>query len=689
MANSDRRYTYRLDVSDDRVRVSAPKMGRMIVADLSASGSGLIVSPDDMAGVTAEPATFELDSGRAFSVQLDPVRIIQKDGQLRVGARFQNLPLSGMRMLSEFLIRQFLEEKSRLHRLIDDPRAITNNDSTFIRRHLRRCLVVQGRPLRVYDHGQLLPLDIKADRVVELNGRTLIEARISGSGLAEGKSYTFAIALPGSVTHFASRIEHRSGPSVFIELPKELHQAGFRHSVRTPMQAAGGATVDCTHPRLSEELLDRPLLDLSVRGFAFATEPEIDLLFPGDRLSFVRICFQDETFEGRGVIRRIAPHPDSDVYSCGVEIMEFADASQELRWRERVFRYIHPRAVVVEPEVAARQAWQVLAESGYVRLWTPSEGQARLKAEYSQTWSRAGRGGHLMLVERRGETVGTLAASVLYPKTWLVHQLGINERERAGLGTFMGLTYELYSGLMFLFQHEADAEYFVIYAERDRKWSEVLYENFVARCPDQAGLAYDYNRVFRRVVGMPVSTMVPVGAVIDVVAADAESLSALALALQASSSPVVCDALAYGLEDIELTAFSEQCASRGSERSRRIYVARERGVPVAALIAESGGEGVNIFGLMNRCFIVSLTGKAVSPGAKAALLGKAERHYDLLEKQHFIFFDGADEEPAFVSLCGFELISEGMRFIAHKRVVPAWLSYLANVLSLRQAAEGG
>src|SRR6185436_10551847 len=118
MANSDRRYTYRLDVSDDRVRVSAPKMGRMIVADLSASGSGLIVSPDDMAGVTAEPATFELDSGRAFSVQLDPVRIIHKDGQLRVGARFQNLPLSGMRMLSEFLIRQFLEEKSRLHRLI-------------------------------------------------------------------------------------------------------------------------------------------------------------------------------------------------------------------------------------------------------------------------------------------------------------------------------------------------------------------------------------------------------------------------------------------------------------------------------------------------------------------------------------------------------------------------------------------
>ena len=110
---------------------------------------------------------------------------------------------------------------------------------------------------------------------------------------------------------------------------------------------------------------------------------------------------------------------------------------------------------------------------------------------------------------------------------------------------------------------------------------------------------------------------------------------------------------------------------------------------MAALIAESGGEGVNIFGLMNRCFIMSLTAEAVSPAAKAALLGKAEQHYDLLEKQHFIFFDGVAEDSGFVSLCGFELISEGMRFIAHKRVVPAWLSYLANVLSLRQAAEGG
>lgn len=690
MANLDRRYTYRLDVSDDSVRVTAPKLGRMVVADLSASGSGLLVSPDDMAGVTAEPATFELDSGRSFSVKLEPVRVTRQAEHLRVGARFQNLPLAGMRVLSEFLIRQFVAEKGRLERLLDDPRTLTNDSSTFIRRHLKRCLLTQGRSLRVYDHGRLLPLDVNADRFVELNGRWLIEGRCTTAGLLEGGTYTFVVALPGSVSHFASRVVHRSGEALSIELPAQLHQAGFRDSVRTLIQAShGAATVQCTHPRLCDELLDRPLLDLSARGFAFVTEPESDLLFPGDRLSFLRVNFENEVFEGRGVIRRIAPHRDSGLYLCGVEILEFSDAAQEYRWRRRVFRYLHPRAVVAEPERAAGQAWQVLAASGYVRLWTPRESQERLQAEYSRIWKEAGPGsGLLMLVERRGEAVGTLAGSILYPRTWLVHQLGITERERGGLGTLMSLTYELYSGLMYLFQHEPAADYFVIYAERDRKWSETLYEAFATQCPDQSAIAYDENRVFRRVVGAPVSAVRPLNPRLRVAAADQAALLALSRALKSRSSPVVYDALALAPADIELAGFASRCSKLGCERGRHVYVARERGLPIAALIAESGDEGSNIFGLMNRCFIVNLTREPLSTVTKAALLSKAERHFEELDKRHFIFFDEPDQDADFVRLCGFELISEGMRFIAHKRVVPAWLSYLANVLSLRQAAEG-
>src|SRR5690349_1857782 len=127
MATSDRRYTYRLDVMDDRVRVSAPNLVPMTVADLSASGSGLLVSTDDMPGVPAEQAKYDLGARRSFSVKLEPVRVSHADGQLRIGARFENLQLSGMRVLSEFLIREFLQEKSRLDRLLEDPRTLTSD----------------------------------------------------------------------------------------------------------------------------------------------------------------------------------------------------------------------------------------------------------------------------------------------------------------------------------------------------------------------------------------------------------------------------------------------------------------------------------------------------------------------------------------------------------------------------------
>src|SRR5687767_8515451 len=110
MSNADRRFTYRLDLPEDRVRLHAPSVGRVVVADLSASGSGLIVSPDDFARVSAEPATFDFDTGQSFKVRLNPVRVAKVDQQLRVGARFQDLPVEGMRVLSQFLIREFIEE---------------------------------------------------------------------------------------------------------------------------------------------------------------------------------------------------------------------------------------------------------------------------------------------------------------------------------------------------------------------------------------------------------------------------------------------------------------------------------------------------------------------------------------------------------------------------------------------------
>ncbi len=690
MAASDRRFTYRLDLLEDQVRVSSPSSTRIVVADLSASGSGLIVNPDDLDRVTAEPATFDIGGGQSFVVRLAPVRVSQLDRQLRVGARFQDLPLSGMRVLSEFLIREFLEETRALGRLLEDPRTITTTSPVSIRRHLKRCLVVERRPLRVYDHGTVLPLTVRVERIVDLGGRPMLEVVIGAPGLEIGREYTFAVARPGAVTHFRARPELRSENTFLVPLPDQLCHGGFRDSVRTSLDGGGDAFVRFEHPRLPGVPIGRPLLDLSARGFAFASDPESDLLFPGDRLARVELFLGGETYQVIGAIRSIAPHRRSDVYTCGVEVLEFADVGQEVRFQTAVFQRTHPRAVMAEPPQAAGMAWDVLQASGYVELWTRAGARQRLQGEYARSWTGATQTtGRLMLVESGGKAVGTVAASLLYPKTWLVHQLGVDRRESTGPAQVLSLAHELYSGVLYLFQNQQEADYFAIFAERDRRWSQTLYDGFVAEYPDRSAFAYDQNRVFRCDVTTPVSRQLGAEPGITVVRADAARLLLASEALRASSSPLLCDAMAYGAGEIGLEDFARTCRELGCERERHVYVALENDTPIAALIAESGGEGVNIFGLMNHCTIASLGTGPVSANAKRALLREAMDHFLRQNRHQFLFFDETDADVPAVELLGFEYVSEGMRFIASKRVVPAWLSYLEAAFTVRAASQVG
>jgi hypothetical protein len=311
-----------------------------------------------------------------------------------------------------------------------------------------------------------------------------------------------------------------------------------------------------------------------------------------------------------------------------------------------------------------------------------------VEAAYVQSWGVTTPDiGHLHLIESRGETVATVASSLLFPKTWLFHQLGVAERERASLTTFLKLTYELYSGLTYTFQNKAPADYFVVLAERDRKWSQTFYGDFVAKYPDRSAVLYDENRVFRRDASHPISRIISRTTTTDITVADQDDLKRVSLALKGVASALEFDAMAYDASEFGLEDFSARCRAIGVERTRRVFVARYRGVLTAALIAESGGEGVNIFGLMNCCSIVKLVPGSLPREVKAALLDAASHHFLALDKQMFVFFDEADADPASVEAMGFEFISDGMRFIASKRAVPAWMNYLESVLLLRNAAE--
>jgi hypothetical protein len=518
--------------------------------------------------------------------------------------------------------------------------------------------------------------------MVELRGRKVIEARATNSGIEEGGPYSFVVTQPGAVTHFSACVEQRSGETLFISLPEELHQAGFRDSIRTGLPSTGRAMLVCPHPRLPDELITRPLLDLSARGFAFKCDPESDLLFPGDRLEQMEITFPDKLYRAAGTIRGIAPHQGSHLYSCGVEIVGFAEAADEQHWRERVFKHAHPRIVLPDNPRGTERAWSVLESSGYVSLWADQASKPDLPEKFRRFWDQApSEVGRLLLLESNGATVATMAGNLLFPRTWLIHHFGVDKTQRASPATFLGFAREMYAALMYVLQHVAPLEYFVIYVEKDKRWTQALYGDFVERYAPAADSQYGEVRVFKCSPSEPRTLRIRRGPGPEVVLADEAALRSLSQHLRATLSKLEFDAFAYDEENIDLAAFAAQCQGHSYDRARHVYLALKDGVAVAALMAESGEEGANLFGLMNRCRLFALGPAGIDPVAKQALLSAASAHYAALGKYSFVFLGGPDEDIAELQDIGYDFVSEGIRWLARRSVVPAWLSFVQNSLA--------
>jgi hypothetical protein len=64
-----------------------------------------------------------------------------------------------------------------------------------------------------------------------------------------------------------------------------------------------------------------------------------------------------------------------------------------------------------------------------------------------------------------------------------------------------------------------------------------------------------------------------------------------------------------------------------------------------------------------------------------ALLAAARAHYLSLGKESFVFLGRADEEIPVAEALGYDFVSDGVRWLAKKSLVPAWLSFVQNSLA--------
>jgi hypothetical protein len=240
---------------------------------------------------------------------------------------------------------------------------------------------------------------------------------------------------------------------------------------------------------------------------------------------------------------------------------------------------------------------------------------------------------------------------------------------------------ELVAGLLRRLRDLADFEHVVIYAEQGTRLNDRLHRDFAVGYGDSEKFSYTTSKTYRYQLEAPRTLLRPSSPQIQIQPATAALWSELASHLRATLSPLELRALGFEAGDIDLEAFTRTVGARGYERAREAHFAMVDGKPVAALLAETGNEGVNVFGLLNSCRIIWMQSPVMTSRQeiRARLLAQAVQHYRMLDKKTFLLFDDDADELVPAEL-GFEAVSPSLRCLVHRDAIPAWTSYLEGLL---------
>jgi hypothetical protein len=700
----DRRDSYRLhlDPGQATIRTAGDDGPDIELRDLSAGGGRWIVRTTAPELPLLPPVTIDLTGEHSLQAELDVVRVRSHErGVFHLGARWGALTPGGLHTLSSFIARECHRRASDPARLLDAARSLRVQSPVFIRNLLGPRHAADTQMLSIIDRNLRLGAQLRVDNMTFEAGRRVIRARFVGTEatqLLANRSYKFALNRAGAVTIFESRCLTQSGSDVTLTVPEEVRQSGSRESRRIDSAGIGAAvSVSLSQPRLGGANVTGVILDVSGRGLSFLVPALRHGLFPGDRIARLCVALPDGAITAQAVVRSVAPHSDAeasngDGVACGVHLVGFANTENAARWRRFVFHCMHPN--LIDGKHHATSALEVLESSNYLALWTSAESRTHVRDAYLKAWQGVHHDvGHCLLLQRQQSTdrLGVIAGSLAYPRSWILHHLARDGRADHGSETPLREACELISGILHRLKSETDLEHFVIYIERGKRWNERLYVDFAKQYFDHDKLLLSALEVYRRSTRLPLP---PVSAAVEIAAATPATLAALATHLETVTAPLERRALALDHDQIGLADFHGLCADRGHERRRDVYLALVHGRAVAALIAETGSEGANLFGLLNACRIVTLVDaanqEAVDPDVHRALLHRAAEHYREAGKENFLLFESENADPAAPLSLGFAHISGGFRWIAHRDVIPPWAAYLEGLLAVTsQPASAG
>lgn len=452
--------------------------------------------------------------------------------------------------------------------------------------------------------------------------------------------------------------------SVIAPLPERVTRRRLRVHRRAP--APRGAVVALRHPCGASELV-RPLVDVSVGGFAFRLRSDDEAFAVGSALAGVVVTFPDRPpVHGRGEIR----HADGG-RRCGVRFTPASHADREA-WTAATDECLYANTRVADD--AAKALWELYARAGYFELSGKNEEQFIARHEAFHAANR--RLGHARGIGCQvvwPSTRGVEAAVTMlkpYTRAWVGFQLARRRDGTPGDEPRRILREVILHGYEYP-QRDPDFEWLVTWVQESGRFSRLLMHELTARYGKRDQLAAIVR--FHALEAQTDRTLAVPPADVEVGApAPDELATALAAIRRTRPWPYVA---AHDLtpERFDLAPVREAWRAAGLARERDVLIARRGGRVEAVAVLELAEDGVHLYALFD---VVRLF--AVTPGGAASfpwLLEAARRWYAARGKKTFVYFCEDDPAPA-VALGFADLGAADMTVLAAallpEQLVHAW-----------------
>jgi hypothetical protein len=585
-------------------------------------------------------------------------------------------------MVARFVIEEHRRQNADLRRIREQKAVSHHSGLPFVAQTLRRYARPDAGRVQLYRGDNRLPLSLKVTGVEGASPRPSFTATSSTEDppVAVGSTYTLVAPAGGAVNLIETTVLEVEGRRLSFTLPRDLTRTGFRTSVRSP--ATRPVHLSFRNPR-SGRLEKRRLHDIASNGLSFLLAIDEPPIFPGERLE-VELDLLTKRLTANVIVKGFGRGP-GETMTCGLEILSFEAPTQRRSWTEFCFSVAYPRVTATAHPDAAL-IWELLASSSYIAQWTRGEDREHLQRELLRAWSISEpETGHVVFIGGHGRATGQAAGSVVYPGTWLIHHLGMAADDRTASAVLRDAAELTTAKLQHLYDTPGIRHVMVCAAEATR-WNQRVYRDFAAsyRGTNATFRTFVVYRWTRPLQGTdPPTTELPDG-VRRVMSRQDWTL--VTRSLRERFSETECDALAYGEERIDLEDFSGYCQAHNFERKRFCFIYSDADGDAAVLVAETGSEGINVFGLLNACLITPVAGRdRPSVEATRDLLNAAISLFTREGKRSFVLFQNANDAEAPIGT-GLKRISDAFRWIAHRNTIPAWRAHLSHTFSPKGAA---